>query len=274
MGKSAPSPPPAPDYIGAANATAQGNLEAARAQTQANRINQYTPYGNLIYTQDPNAPTPDMGWSQTMILSPEQQQLLDRQNQISLGLSDTATRGLGYVQDALSNPINRSSLPESMVNAGQTGQEALMARFQPMMDQQRAALNTQLANQGIPVGSEAYTNAMRTQNQGENDLRMQAALNGINVGQNAQNHELSLQSALQNIPINILNAVRTGSQVSNPQFSSVPTQGMTSGADILGATGQQANYNQGRYNADMAQYNQNMGAGLGLLGSIGTSFFL
>lgn len=45
--------PPAPDYTGAANATAAGNLEAARAASAANRVNQYTPYGNLIYQQTP-----------------------------------------------------------------------------------------------------------------------------------------------------------------------------------------------------------------------------
>ena len=53
---------PAPvDYVGAAKATSQGNLELAQqnaeankalveAQTKANRINQYTPYGSLEYT--------------------------------------------------------------------------------------------------------------------------------------------------------------------------------------------------------------------------------
>jgi len=43
MGKSTPAPPPAPDYAGAAQQTAQGNLEAARATATANRVNQYTP---------------------------------------------------------------------------------------------------------------------------------------------------------------------------------------------------------------------------------------
>lgn len=52
MGKSS-SPPPAPDYAGAATATAQGNLDATRAATQANRIDQYTPYGSLTYSQKP-----------------------------------------------------------------------------------------------------------------------------------------------------------------------------------------------------------------------------
>jgi hypothetical protein len=55
----APSAPAAPDYRGAAVETAAGNLEAARAATAANRVNQFTPYGSLVYSQqgtfDPRA---------------------------------------------------------------------------------------------------------------------------------------------------------------------------------------------------------------------------
>lgn len=55
----APSAPAAPDYRGAAQQTAAGNLEAARAAAAANRINQITPYGSLVYSQqgtfDPKA---------------------------------------------------------------------------------------------------------------------------------------------------------------------------------------------------------------------------
>ena len=53
LGKS--DPPPAPDYAGAANATAAGNLEAAKVAAAANRVNQVTPYGNLTYTQNQNS---------------------------------------------------------------------------------------------------------------------------------------------------------------------------------------------------------------------------
>ncbi|HEY6018751.1 MAG TPA: hypothetical protein VIY48_02345, partial [Candidatus Paceibacterota bacterium] len=45
--------PPPPDYAAQAQATAQANTEAARAQTQANRVNQVTPYGSLTYSQNP-----------------------------------------------------------------------------------------------------------------------------------------------------------------------------------------------------------------------------
>ena len=45
-----PSPPPAPDYTGAAEATAEGNLEASRAAIEANRYDQFTPLGDLTWT--------------------------------------------------------------------------------------------------------------------------------------------------------------------------------------------------------------------------------
>lgn len=263
-----PSAPAPVDTTAAAQATAAGNLDAARAATAANRVNQYTPYGSLIYNQDPNAATPDDGWSVTQSLSPIQQQLLDQQNQTSLGLSGLANQGLGYVKDALGNNITAADLPANMVNPGQTGQDALMARYQPQIDQSHAALVTQLANQGIEPGSEAYDNAMRTQSQSENDLKSQAALNGISVGQNAQNQQLQLLTALQNQPINMLNAVRSGSQVTNPTFTSVPQQATTAGPDYLSAANSTQANNTGLYNSQVGSSNSSNSAMAGLAGTL------
>jgi hypothetical protein len=53
MGKA--STPQAPDMIGAAKETAAGNEKNARYTTNANRINQITPYGSLTYSK--TAPT-------------------------------------------------------------------------------------------------------------------------------------------------------------------------------------------------------------------------
>lgn len=262
--KDSPSAPAPPDYTGAANATAAGNLDAARAAADANRVNQDTPYGKLTYSHDPNAATPDQGWTATQTLSPVQQQLLDQQNKTSLGLSSLADQGLGYVKNALTNSPTMASLPASMVNAGQTGQDALMARFQPMMDQSDKALDAQLANQGIMAGSEAYNNAKRVQAQGNNDLKSQAALNGINVGNQAQQQALQVQTALQNQPVNMLNAVRTGSQVTNPSFTNVPQQATTAGPDLMGAASGTANYNQGIYNSGVASANSGNSAMSGI----------
>lgn len=264
--KSTPSAPPPPDYTGAANATASGNLDAARAAAAANRVNQVTPYGNLTYTQNPGA-GPDGGWTATTSLAPAQQTLLNQQNQASIGLGNLANQGVGYVQNAMNNSPTLASLPAASVNAGQTGQDAIMARLQPQINQSNAALQTQLANQGISQGSEAYNNAMRVQNQSVNDAQMQAALNGINVGNQAQTQALQVQTALQNQPVNMLNAVRTGSQVTNPSFASVPQQATTSGADLLGAASAGANYNQGLYGSQVASTNSANSSTYGALGT-------
>lgn len=269
MGKSSPSAPPAPDYSGAATATAAGNLDAARAAAAANRVNQVTPYGNLTYTKSGSG---DDGWTATQSLSPQQQQLLDQQNKTSLGLSGLADRGLGYVDSALSNNITMANLPANQVNPGQTGQDALMARFQPQIDQSRKALDAQLANQGIMQGSEAYNNAQRTQGQSENDLRSQAALNGIAVGQNAQNQQFGLQSQIQNQPLNMLNAVRTGSQVSAPSFVNTPQQQTTAGPDMMGAANGQNQYNMGLYNSQVGS-NNSMNGLFGALGGAAMGAF-
>jgi hypothetical protein len=262
--KDAPSPPPAPNYAAAAQQTALGNLEATRAAAAANRINQVTPYGSLTYTK--TGSDPDSGWTQTLSLSPEQRRLLDAQNQTSLGLAGLQNQGLDYVRQALSRNITAADLPANMVNAGQTGQDAIMARLRPDLDRSRAALETRLANQGIPLGSEAYDNEMRLQSQRENDAMMQAALYGIDVGQKAQTQQLGLLSALQDRPINVLNAVRTGSQVTNPAFNAFAQQATTSGPDMLGAANLAGNYNQGLFNANMGAYNAN-GGWLGPIGS-------
>jgi hypothetical protein len=264
--KDAPSPPPAPNYAAAAQQTALGNLEATRAAAAANRINQVTPYGSLTYTKAGS--DPDSGWTQTLSLAPEQRRLLDAQNQTSLGLAGLQNQGLDYVRQALSRNITSADLPASMVNAGQTGQDAIMARLRPDLDRSRAALENRLANQGIPLGSEAYDNEMRLQSQRENDAMMQAALYGINTGQQAQTQQLGLLSALQDRPINVLNAVRTGSQVTNPAFNAFAQQATTSGPDMLGAANLAGNYNQGLFNANMGAYNAN-GGWLGPIGSAG-----
>lgn len=48
-----PSPPPPPDYTGAAEATSAGNKQLARESVYANRPNEYTPYGSRTWTSTP-----------------------------------------------------------------------------------------------------------------------------------------------------------------------------------------------------------------------------
>jgi hypothetical protein len=399
-GKGGGAPPP-PDYAGAAQQTAAGNLEAARSASAANRINQFTPYGSLQYTQTPTktldskayqgaleswrasgkegdepdpsqfmAFNPDAGWTATQSLSPEQQQLLDYQNQTSMGLGKLAGQGLGYVENMLNTPFDTSRLAEmqsrvspadmqrltGQANLGQIGQspdlqtslgqnvgmagwdrasDLMMQRLDPQMQRQSERQDAQLAAQGIPLGSEAYTRAKQDLAMQQNDLRTQAQLQAQNVQQNLFGQELQAgqfgnqaqtqgftnqlaglgfnnqqiqqmyqnlqaqqqannaigqqeyanrmaganlsnqarqqglqeQAYLRNEPLNTLSAVRTGSQVTGPQFVNSFNQATTQGADLLGA--QQMGYNaqMGAYNAGQAGQNSMTSGLMGLAGA-------
>ena len=104
---------------------------------------------------------------------------------------DTKTYG------AAQRSLDLSDVAKMPVNAGMTGQQAILSRLQPQIQQEKAALDQQLANQGITPGSEAYNNAMRTQGQQANDLYTQAALQGINLdtAANQQGYNQALSTA-------------------------------------------------------------------------------
>jgi hypothetical protein len=264
MGKSSSAPPP-PDYSGAAKETAAGNLDAARAATAANRVNQYTPYGSLEYKVSGEDPYGNATWSATQSLAPAQQQLLDYQNQASLGLGQLTGKGLGYVNNMLDTPFDTSKLPTTGFNPSQSYQDAYMQRLAPQIQQGREQLSTQLANSGIPVGSEAYKRAMMSQGQKENDLLAAATTQGFGVGQQARQSALQEQAYLRNEPLNTLNAVRSGAQVQGPSFVNSAQQATTAGPDMLGAAQMGYNANLAASNAQNAANNQ-MTSGLFSLG--------
>jgi hypothetical protein len=262
----APSAPAAPDYRAAAQETAAGNIDAARLATAANRVNQVTPYGNLNYAVTGADPYGNPTWTATQTLSPEQQQLLDYQNQTSLGLGRLAGQGLGYVENMLNTPFDVSQLPSTGFNPSQTYQEAYMQRLAPQLQMGREQLAQDLANKGIDIGSKAYENAMRMQGQRENDLLAAATTQGFGVGQQARQSALQEQAYLRNEPLNTLSAVRTGAQVQGPQFVNSAQQATTAGPDILGAAQMGYNAQMGDFNAKQAAQ-ANLNQGLFSLGS-------
>lgn len=260
------SPPPPPDYRAAAQETAAGNLEAARLATRANRVDQFTPWGSSTFT--------DLGndrWRQDTTLTPQAQQTLDRQLRLSDQYADVAQIGFDRTRSLLENPqLDLSQLPERAIDVGQTAQQAIMSRLQPQLAQQEEALRTRLANQGITLGSQAYNTEMQQQAQRANDLQMQAALQGISLDQANRGAALQEQAFLQDRPLNLINALRTGAQVQAPQFQQFAQQATTQGPNMLGAA--QANYGaqMDAFNAQQAQQSGLMsglfGVGMGLAG--------
>ena len=256
LGKS--DPPPAPDYTGAANATAAGSIEAARLAARANRADQTTPYGSSTYT--------DLGgdrWRQDVTLAPEQQQLLNQQNKTSLGLGDTMNQGLGYVQNMLDSPLDSSGFtkvdPASVAGREQVT-ATLLDRMQPSLDRTRQQRENALLIQGHNRGGEAWNAQENDLARAENDQRMAAVLAGggeqsrlLGAQQAQRQNQLAETQTLRNEPLATLNAVRTGAMPTNPQFTNIPQQTTTPGPNLLGAAQSQYGAQMGAYNAGEAQ---------------------
>jgi hypothetical protein len=212
----APKAPAPPDYAGAARETAQGNLEAAQAATAANRVNQITPYGNLNYAETGTDSRGNPIWTATQTLSPAQQQILDMQNQASIGLGGSINAQLGQVNQVMGQGFNPNLPNINFQGGGQTnftragqapnlqtslgenvGMEGwdrasnlLMQRLDPQLQRQQERQDAQLAAQGIPIGSEAYTRAKQDLAMQQNDARTQAQLQAQGIQQNLFGQEL------------------------------------------------------------------------------------
>jgi hypothetical protein len=79
------------------------------------------------------------------------------------------------------NQLDLRNVAQMPVNAGTTGQAAIMSRLVPQLERQQRLNAQNLANQGLVAGGEAYKNAMLDQSQQQNDLLTQAALQGIGL---------------------------------------------------------------------------------------------
>jgi hypothetical protein len=256
MGIGKASAPPAPDYAAAAQQTAAGNLANSRATTQANRANQYTPYGSLTWVQDANNPD---SWTQSINLNDTGQKLLDASNQTSLGLAGLQGNAMGRVADMQGTPFDYGSVKDTQDAA----YKGYTSRLDPMWSQASQSNDAKLANQGIVQGSEAYNNAMRTFNQGKNDAYQQAMTGAINTAPQT----LQMAQALRSQPLNELNALRTGSQVQNPQFSGYANQGQTAGPDYMGAANAQYGAANDAVNAGNAMTANGWSGLMGMAGS-------
>ena len=238
------SPPPSPDYAGAAK------------QTQLSQMtSQYTPYGSQVYSQDPNSPS---GYRSDINLAPQAQQALNSQLDLSQNLGNLAQDQLGRVNQQYSQPMPLQSVGDVANQA----YGAMTSRLDPQWQANQNHFDAQMAAQGIPVGSEAYNNAFREFSQAKNDAYQQANLGAIST----MPQTYQLQSSIYNQPLNTLNAIRTGAQVNNPQFTATP------GANYAGAAQSAGQYAGDVYNANVGQQNA-MTSGLFGLGSAGLSAY-
>jgi hypothetical protein len=134
--------------------------------------------------------------------------------------------------------LNTSNVAAMPINAGTTAQQAIMARLEPQLARNRVSTETQLINQGLRPGSEAYNNAATLLGQQENDQRTQAVLQGLGLDMSA-------------------NAQGYGQAVTAGQFGN-QAQGQNFGQSLAGQTltnqAQAQNFGQG--NIQQGIYNQ------------------
>jgi len=317
MGGSSPPPPTPPKETSAAqtganistaianNFMSNANLIGADGSTQmTNQTGTYTftdPYTNQSY----DIPT----FTRTESLSPVRQQTLAQNNQANLNL---ATLGANTSRDLIGNMQKqltaadlgprpelgqlRTNYDTEFTADRQRTEDALFSRINPKLQQDRAALETQLSNQGIKLGSSGYDRAMSNFGQQSNDARMAAILasgqeqsrladlarqsagfgnaaqmDQYNAGLSGRAQTMQEAFALDNQPINKAMALASGTQVANPQFQAfnvnrIPT---TDNAGII------QNYDQAqmqRWQAEEQSKNQLFGGLMGGLSSMGAAW--
>lgn len=295
MGK--PSAPQAPDPTATIAAQSQANSQSALQTAELNRINQNTPYGSSSYTIGGYNPDGTPQYTQNVTLAPAQQQLLDLGNQGAISLGNTAVGMLGQVGNAYANPIDTSGLPgvrssvSDMSNADQikSAQDAAYRSqtqyLDPQFAQGQEQLDNSLINQGITQGSEAYNNAQgnfgrqrqaayqsaqdaaTTAGFGEQNTLFNQGIQGANLQNSAQAQALSQLFALRNQPLNEYNALATGAQVTNPNFTSVPASNVAT-TDVAGIKNSAYQQQLQAYQQQMAGYNNLFG----LAGTVGAAF--
>lgn len=145
-----------------------------------------------------------------------------------------------------------SGVAKMPVNAGMTGQNAIMSRLSPQIEQTRAATAQRLANQGIPEGSEAWNNEMRQQGQDFNDLYSQAALQGINLDMAANDQGFS--QAQQTAGLFNSGLAQDFSQGLQGQQLTNSAQGQNFGQEAT-ATGLYNQAQNQKFNQDLTKFN-------------------
>ena len=136
------------------------------------------------YGRVPTAPElSNYGMFQGGLQNPSLQYGLGYAGQIAQGpqAGQYGYAGADLQQPQLTGQFDLSNVAQMPVNAGMTGQQALMSRIAPQLQMQRQQLETKLINQGLRPGDEAWNAAMASQGMQENDAITQAALQGLNL---------------------------------------------------------------------------------------------
>lgn len=283
MSKDTPSAP-APVVVNpgaTAGQQAEFNRDAALQQRALGLVDQYTPQGSVTYESTGEEVAGIPTYKVTQSYSPEQQALYDTSTDIQQQYADIGQAQLEAVGEKLSSPFNMGQFGAAPTyNQDYQSQQVqnMMTRMQPQFDQRKAALETQLANQGFVTGTQAYDTAMDEYYRSLNDAQIAAdiqgtALAGQMYGLETNARDRAINEALmeRTQPMSELAALVSGSQPSTGQFLPTPSASVAP-VDYAGmeyGSANQANTAaQNQYNAQMGSYNADLGGlyGLGAAG--------
>lgn len=271
MGKKS-SPPAAPDPAATAAAQAAANKEAVTESAKVNQINEVTPYGSVSWSGDIGAPDR----TKTTSLSPEGQLQLDQRNQLAELLGISALDRAGQMPQepfALDGSMPRVS-DFSGSELEQREFDRAMELMRPELQRQERNFESTMANRGIPLGGEAYSDARNQFDQARDSMIRGAAYDAMNAGNAEQSRlynmartergdDINEQLLLRQQPMNELAAILQGTPAfQNPAFGST-AQYQISPADYAGAI-------QNKYNADLNAWNANQQSNNALLGGLST----
>ena len=267
--------PDAPDYEAAAEATAAGDLEAVKYQTNANRPDQYSPWGSVTWDQDA-----DGNWTQNTNLTADSQAALDAELGMTKDKALLSQSMMGRLDDEYGTEMDWSQFGDSTgleYNADeirQKAEDASYANAKSRLDQQYGqsdnALEISLRNRGLSEGDAAFDSAMLNQNTARTDAYATAQNNSVLQGReeadqmfnqqiaqtdyanNLRQSDMTEELTKRGFSLNEINAIMSGEQVAMPTFSNFVSANKAEGADYMGAANAQSNFDQANYQTTMS----------------------
>jgi len=247
------------------------------AQKSADQYNVVGPGGSTKWTQglptvtgydQSGRPIYNAQSTQTTTLAPDQQKQYDLQNQIADQLLSGANSNIGTFANTPYSGGTPFDYNTATPDAAKAAYQQQVDLLQPQFANADKAFDTKLANQGIPIGSDAYADAQRQHENDQNFALTQAAQSAQGTGanmafqQNQANNAQALQARQEQY--NEISAALGGSQL---QPVGAYAGGSGGSVDATGAFNAQNNAQLANYNAGQQSNNAMLGAGAGLAGA-------
>ena len=194
------------------------------------------------------------------------------------GQNVTAANFANSAQQQAYNQAQGNAQFQNAAQAQQYGQNLSNMQAQNAAVNQRFGMDT--SNQADSNNAQQLTFNAGLANANLNNEQLSQLYNqqlqSAQLSNQASNQQLAQNQAIQQNPLNILQALRTGAQLNTANLPQVGTSqpgqlANWQGADMLGAATAQGQYDQSVYNAQAAANAQLMSAGIGAAGALGSA---